>query len=131
MASNNDVTSDLTNLFKKYNKEVLNPLIIKGLNASEKVLINNLRIGSPVGIDGGQHFRDSWESKPNYRYARYIHNTKKVAYSEGGRGSRMIPLSSLLEHAVSSPYKGFIKKIRLKSKQSVQQAFINEVKGGL
>jgi hypothetical protein len=131
MAASKDITKELAEIFKNYNNKVLNPFIIKGLDAGEKVLINNLKAGSPVGIDGGEHFKDSWESKPEYKYARYIHNTKKVAYSEKNRGSRMIPLSSILEHAVSSPYKGFIKKIRLKSKTAVQQAFINEVKGGL
>ncbi len=126
-----DPTKELESIFKNYNRKTLNPLIIIAMDAAEKVLISNLKADSPVSMEGGEHYRDSWESKKGYRYARYIHNKKKVRYNIPGRGVRDIPLSSLLENAANSPYRGRIRRTVRRSKAAVQQAFINKVKGGL
>ncbi len=128
----NDPTKELEELIKNYNKQKLDSLIIKGLDEAEKVVINNLKSDSHVSGEAGPHFRDCWEAKPKYRrYVRYIHNTKKVPYNEPGRGLHDVPLSNILEYAASSPYRGRIKRTMNRTKKSVQQAFINRVKGGL
>ncbi len=127
-----DASKVIEDLIKQYNKKTLTPLLIKGLDAAEKVLIRNLENNSEVSDEAGEHFKKSWEAKPNYKgYVRYIHNTKKVLYDEPGRGQHLVPLSNILEYASTSPYRGRIRMTARKSKPAVVQTFINKVKGGL
>ncbi|MGE4321063.1 MAG: hypothetical protein AB7E61_06425 [Acholeplasmataceae bacterium] len=127
-----DPSKIIEDIFNKYNKKTLGPLLIKGLDAAEKVMIKNLENNSEISNESGEHFKKSWESKHNYKhYQRYIHNTKKVMYDEPGRGPHLVPLSNILEYASTSPYRGRIRRTANKSKAAVIQAFVNKVKGGL
>lgn len=93
----------------------------KGLDAAEKVLINNLKSASPVGKTG--KFAKSWKSKgKKYKLKRYVGNTKMV---EGRSGK--IPLSNILEYSTTRG-KPFIKRTYENSINAMTAAVIAAIK---
>jgi len=93
----------------------------KGLDAAEKVLINNLKSASPVGETG--KFAKSWKSKgKKYKLKRYVGNTKMV---EGKSGK--IPLSNILEYSTTRG-KPFIKRTYENSMNTMIAAVIAAIK---
>lgn len=128
--SNLDIESELKSIIDEYKKSTLRPVIEKALDKAADHLARVLKEASPVG-DDTQHFRDGWAVKRNYRGVRYVGNTKTVPYSEGNRGLRDIPLSSVLEYSPSSKHKGFINRTVNRNAETVTEVFVNELNKGV
>lgn len=106
-------------LFGQYADEVYQATE-EGLDAAEKVLINNLKAASPRKTG---EFARKWKSSGReYKLSRYIHNTKMVE----GKGGK-IPLSNILEY---SPTKGrpFIKATFERTINQMAQIIVEEIK---
>ncbi len=94
----------------------------EGLNAAEKVLIDELKGASPK--DSGK-FAKSWRSKgKRYKTKRYVGNTKTVTGSKGAD----IPLSNILEYSSKSPHKGFINRTYQAAIPKMATALVAEIK---
>lgn len=127
--SSYDIENDLKSIIDEYKKSTLRPVIEKALDKAADHLVQVLKAASPVG-DDSPHFKDGWAVKRNYRSVRYVGNTKTVPYSEGNRGPREIPLSSVLEYSPSSKHKGFINRAVNRSAEAVREVFSNELEKG-
>lgn len=112
------IDKQLEEVLKEFKTQTMRPQIEKGIDAAADVLKRNLESAIPLG-DSAPHFKNSWYTKKDYTGVRYVKNSKKVE----GDGGRLVPLASYLEHAVSSPHKGFIKRTVRNSKQAMINAF--------
>jgi len=121
------IEKQLAGVLKEFKDKTLRPKIEKGLDASAEVLKRNLSQAVGKG-DSVPHFSDSWFIKKDYKGVRYVKNSKKVGGSDKKGNSKSVPLASYLEHAVSSPYKGFIKRTSRQSKPAMIEAFKREFK---
>lgn len=92
----------------------------EGLDAAEKILLNNLKIASPKKSGD---FAKSWKSKgKKYKMRRYVGNTKMV---QGSKGE--IPLSNILEYSTVRG-KPFIKQTYESSIKEMAAAVVTEIK---
>ncbi|MFH2116765.1 MAG: hypothetical protein ABII85_01835 [Bacillota bacterium] len=123
------IEQQLKGVLNEYRKNNLRPQIEKGLDAAANTLKRNLEEAIPSG-DTNPHFKSSWIIKNKYKGVRYVGNTKKVKYKEGKRVTREVPLSNILEYAVSSKHKGSIGRTVRKSKSAVKSAFEQSFKKG-
>jgi hypothetical protein len=117
----------LEDVLEEFKNKQLKPQIEKGLDASANVLLKNLKAEVPYGKTI-PHFRDSWYVKREYKSVRYVKNSKRVNGFDKKRNPKQVPLAAYLEHAVDSPYKGFIKRISRQSKPAMIEAFKREFK---
>lgn len=128
MASNHgsgyakSIEDQLAGVLKEYKDKTLRPRIEKGLNASANVLKGNLEKAVGKG-DSYPNFSTSWYINDKYKGVRYVKNSKMVQGSDRKGNSKPVPLAAYLENAVSSPYKGFIKRTARASKQAMIDAF--------
>lgn len=94
-----------------------------GLKEAEKVLVNNLKVASPVGKTG--EYAKSWRGKKGKgkkSLRRYVGNTKMVPGKNGE-----VPLSNILEY---SPIRGkpFIKRTYEQSIPAMADAIVGKIK---
>lgn len=105
-------------------KEFVEEALDDGLDAAEKILINNLKSTSPK--DSGKYAK-SWKSKgKKYKHRRYVGNTKTVPSKKRGN----IPLSNILEYGSDSKHQGKIKATYLDSVEQMADAIEAEMKKG-
>jgi hypothetical protein len=92
----------------------------EGLDAAEKILINNLRVASPKKSG---NFAKGWKSKgKKYKLVRYVGNTTTV---EGRSGK--IALANIFEYSTTRG-NPFIKQTYENSIDEMAQAVVNEIK---
>lgn len=93
----------------------------EGLDAAEKVLINNLKVASPK--DKG-NFAKAWKSKgKKYKLVRYIGNSTTVI----GKDGQKIALANILEYSTKHG-NPFIKDTFNKSISEMAKAIVNTIK---
>jgi len=122
MSESISVDKQLESILEEFKKQSLRPQIEKGLDASAEVLKRNLEDAVGLG-DSFPHFSASWYVKKDYNGVRYVKNSKKVEGTDKKGNGKQVPLAAYLEHAVSSPHKGFIKRTVRTSKEQVINAF--------
>lgn len=125
-----DVETEMKAIIDEYRKATMRPAIEKALDKAADHLVEVLRNESPVGEDN-PHFKDGWAVKRNYKGVRYVGNIKTVPFSEGNRGLREIPLSSILEYSPSSKHKGFINKAVRRNAETLRNVFVSELEKGV
>lgn len=90
MASSNNIQEQFQEIIKQYSQH-LDSEIQTALTSAGEVLIDKLRINTPVGEkSSGEHMKNCWSMKKQYHNVRYVGNTKTV--HDG------IPLINLLEY---------------------------------
>ncbi len=95
----------------------------EGLDAAEKVLIKNMKAGSPSRTGD---FKKKWRgSRRKYKLSRFVHNTKMV---KGKKGT--IPLTNILEYS-SVRGNPFMKKVHEKSINEMAAAVVGTIKRGV
>lgn len=125
-----DIEAEMISIIDEYRKATMRPAIEKALDKTADHLVEILRNESPLGEDT-PHFKDGWAVKRNYKGVRYVGNTKTVPFSEGNRGLREIPLSSILEYSPSSKHKGFINKAVRRNADTLRNVFVSELEKGV
>lgn len=95
----------------------------KGLDAAQKVLIQELKKESPRRVPSKTNFYKNWKAKKKYKGARYVGNTTMVKDKSG----KEIPLSNILEYSVVRG-KPFIKKTYNVSIPKMADAYVRVVK---
>ena len=101
----------------------------KGLDAAEKVLINNLKTASPAIKKPPKgyvkkNFAKAWKSKgKKYKLVRFIGNTTTVI----GRDGEKIALANILEYSTTRG-NPFIKKTYESSMNEMAAAVVAEIK---
>ena len=116
----NNLEVAIADILREYG-DVVYQATEEGLTAAEKVLINNLKAGSPK--DKGEYAK-SWKGKgKKYKLHRYVGNTKTVPGKSGE-----IPLSNILEYATKSPHQGLIKRTYESSINQMAAAVVAEIK---
>lgn len=115
-----DLQGAINEILREYG-DVVYQATGEGLNAAEKVLINNLRVTSPKL---SKEYSKGWKSKgKKYKLRRYVGNTKMVKGKQGE-----IPLSNIMEYSTKSPHQGLIKHTYNSSINEMAQAVVNEIK---
>lgn len=117
-----DLQTAVAGVLKEFSEDVYRSTE-EGLDAAEKVLIENLKAASPR--KSGK-FAKRWKSTgKKYKLSRYVHNTTMVP---GKHGNGEVPLSSILEY---SPERGspFIAEVFEQSIEAMGQAIISKLKG--
>ena len=127
MAEIESLDKQLAKILDEFKVKQLKPKIEEGLNKSSEFMLNQLKNEVKLG-DSQPHFSESWYIKKNYKGIRMIKNSKKVIGKGKSGENKNIPLSAYLEHAVSSPYKGFIKRTVRRNKQAAIDVFKREFK---
>jgi hypothetical protein len=122
MSDSVSVDKQLEGILEEFKRSKLRPKIEKGLDVSAEVIKRNLEAAVGEG-DSYPHFSRSWFVKKDYQGVRYVKNSKKVGGTDKKGNSKQVPLAAYLEHAVSSPHKGFIKRTVRQSKEQAINAF--------
>ena len=92
----------------------------EGLDAAEKILVDNLKNASPSRTG---NFRKNWKgTKRKYKLSRYVGNTTKV---KGASGE--VALTNIFEYATERG-KPFIKKTYESSINEMAAAVVAEIK---
>jgi len=118
-----DLQSAVENMLREYG-DVVYKATEEGLDAAEKIMINELKAASP---NGKNKFAKKWKStKKKYKLSRYVGNTTIVK----GKKSDTIPLSNILEYSEKSPHQGFIKRTFEQSVDKMATAVVEEIKKG-
>jgi len=92
-----------------------------GLDAAEKVLINNLKVASPKASG---HFAKQWRSKgKKYKLVRYVGNTETVTSKSG----ELVALANIFEYSTTRG-KPFIKETFQRSINEMAAAIVAEIK---
>jgi len=126
-ASNIPFRDQMNKILLEYNVEFRQE-IEKALTSSGEFLVAQLSSGSPVSNGSGEHLKDTFSQKIEYKTVRYIGATKTVPRNITDRGQKGgIPLSSLLEFS----YKGnpFIQQIFEASQNEIYALFVRKMGG--
>jgi hypothetical protein len=116
-----DLQTAVEDILREYG-DVVYEATEEGLNAAEKILMDNLKTASPKDSGG---FAKSWKSKgKKYKLQRYVGNTKAVK----GAKSDTIPLSNILEYSTKSKHRGFIKQTFENSVNNMAAAVVAEIR---
>jgi len=129
MSDSVSVDKQLESILEEFKNQKMRPQIERGLDASAEVVKRNLEDAIGKG-DSYPHFSESWFVKKDYKGVRYVKNSKKVDGTDKKGNSKQVPLAAYLEHAVSSPHKGFIKRTVRKCKEQAINAFKDAFKKG-
>lgn len=118
------LASEIGRILAEYGEEVF-IMTEEGLDEAEKILLKNLKSGSPKGKTG--NFAKSWKStRRKYKLLRIIGNTKTVKTNKG----KDIPLVNIFEYAKNAPNQPFIGKIYDDSADEMAEAVVKSLKRG-
>lgn len=93
----------------------------EGLDAAEKVLIDNLKVATPKNSG---HFAKQWRSKgKKYKLVRYVGNTRTVTSKSG----EIVALANIFEYSTTRG-DPFIKDTFQKSIKEMAAAVVAEIK---
>ena len=122
MASNTSITkqwNDITNELVHQVSEVTE----KALDAGAKVMKDELERASPYMDHNGEHLKNSWSIKTQYRKRRYVGSTKRVKY-----GNKRPPLTNILEYGKNSKHRGFMRRAFNRVKPQIIEAMTKTLK---